>query len=266
MLRQTEQLTGGKSITQNIDKYVSTWRTRCYKNDIPDSVPQLLLESGRAPSYRAIALAILKNDHALRTLGFAAPTSSYYHELKVLKEVNDMATKRTDGTQVEPRFVRFIPSETLEEPDIKVVPIGSVRPWKKNPRKNSTSAPKLASVIRQHGQRTPVVVWRKTGEVMKGNTTLKAMKMLGMKNIRVQYEDFDDETAAAAYAIADNKSSEWGEWDHSVLIELLSTSEQIQATSGFSAKELVSLLRPEDILPTKKAQSTKVCPKCGYTW
>ncbi len=54
-------------------EYVSTWRKRCYSNDIPDEVPRKVMQSGRAPSYKAIALAILKNDLHFYSLGFSRP-------------------------------------------------------------------------------------------------------------------------------------------------------------------------------------------------
>lgn len=38
-------------------------------------MPELLARQGRAPSYKAIALAILKNDHTLRSLGFGVGES-----------------------------------------------------------------------------------------------------------------------------------------------------------------------------------------------
>lgn len=38
---------------------------------IPDEIPAKLAASNRAPSWKAIAVAILKNDHNLLSLGFA---------------------------------------------------------------------------------------------------------------------------------------------------------------------------------------------------
>lgn len=37
---------------------------------IPDEVSDLLMKSMRVPSYKAIAIALLKNDMTLKTLGF----------------------------------------------------------------------------------------------------------------------------------------------------------------------------------------------------
>ena len=65
-----------------INEYVTTWRGRGYGDGIPDEVPEVLAKQQLAPSFKAIAIAILKNDHALTTLGFAAPQSHWYGVLK----------------------------------------------------------------------------------------------------------------------------------------------------------------------------------------
>ena len=44
---------------------------RCYRGGIPDQVPTKLMQSNRAPSWRAVAVAILRNDHKLHGLGFS---------------------------------------------------------------------------------------------------------------------------------------------------------------------------------------------------
>jgi predicted phosphoadenosine phosphosulfate sulfurtransferase len=54
---------------------------RCYFSDIPDEVPVLLASTNRAPSYKAIAIAVLRNDNQLLSLGFARKES---HLTKVL--------------------------------------------------------------------------------------------------------------------------------------------------------------------------------------
>ena len=65
-------------------QYVSAWRKRCYSNDIPDEVPRKVEASGRAPSYRAIAIAILRNDLTLKALGFGGGDYERQKELTYL--------------------------------------------------------------------------------------------------------------------------------------------------------------------------------------
>ena len=63
-----------------IEKYIQEWERRCYYNGIPDEVPKEI--SHLVPSYKKIALAILKNDYSLNSLGFTPKVSKYYIELK----------------------------------------------------------------------------------------------------------------------------------------------------------------------------------------
>lgn len=58
------------------------WEKRCYKDGIPDEVPHGLIGKGRAPSYKEIAIAILKNDHHLKSLGFTVKESPMVRELR----------------------------------------------------------------------------------------------------------------------------------------------------------------------------------------
>ena len=60
--------------------YIKRWRGRGYAEDIPDEVPPELEEF--APSYKAIACALLRNDMHLTALGFSAPYSHWYGAIK----------------------------------------------------------------------------------------------------------------------------------------------------------------------------------------
>ena len=112
----------------------------------------------------------------------------------------------------------------------KILPISSVAPWKNNPRKNEHAVEPLAKIIKIHGQVSPIVVWEKDMTIYKGNTTWKAMKSLGLKEIRCLLVSFPSETAAAAYAIADNKSGEWSQWDDEILTKLMQTIDDFETT------------------------------------
>ena len=63
-----------------VKKYVSTWEARGYSDGIPDEVPHRLMVLNKAPSYKAIVKAILRND--ITELGASRPFSPWYSELK----------------------------------------------------------------------------------------------------------------------------------------------------------------------------------------
>ena len=67
---------------RKISDYVSKWERRGYSDGIPDEADPVLEEMIKAPSYRAICMAILKNDRQLVTLGYNRPKSYAYMELK----------------------------------------------------------------------------------------------------------------------------------------------------------------------------------------
>lgn len=132
---------------------------------------------------------------------------------------------------------------------VETVPIDSLKLWKDNPRKNDDAVPKLAELLKVHGQQTPIVVWRKNNVVYKGNTTLKALKLLKAKTVNVIFADFKSEQAAIAYGIADNKSSEFAAWDNAILVSFLNNA-TILSASGFDTTEYkeISLFEASGII------------------
>lgn len=67
---------------KRIAQYVKAWKRCGYSDGIPDEVPLPLQQLGLAPSYKAIACALLRNDMNLVSLGFGAPQSEWYGVLK----------------------------------------------------------------------------------------------------------------------------------------------------------------------------------------
>ena len=126
------------------------------------------------------------------------------------------------------------------------LPIGKVKLWKDNPRKNDKAVDRLAALIKENGVRSPIVVWKKDMTVYKGNTTLKALKKLGYEFVPVVLAEFESKAKAIAYALSDNKASEWAEWDEKVLTKLLAgkelaTLKNIPKATGFKDADIQEL-------------------------
>ena len=82
---------------QRISHYVNQWEGRGYDGGIPDEVPEGLDDF--APSYKAIAIALLKCDMHLTSLGYSAPKSKWYMELKRIEiERRNEVPKRNTNT------------------------------------------------------------------------------------------------------------------------------------------------------------------------
>lgn len=152
------------------------------------------------------------------------------------------------------KTTKAVPTKIIN--DLEIVDIDSVKPWEKNPRKNEKAIDKLAKVIAQYGQRTPISVWRKDRKIYKGNTTYFAMKKAGYKKIAVMWQDFKDDREAQGYAMVDNAAGEWSDWDEGLLAELLQgeafkgmDSAEIGRLTGFDDKMLKGLLLSTAELP-----------------
>lgn len=131
-------------------------------------------------------------------------------------------------------------------------PIGEAKLWKDNPRKNDGAAEKLAELILQNGFRVPIVV-DQDGVIRAGNTRYKAAKLLGMTEIPMIFQKFTNENAATAFALSDNKASEYSEWDEDVLRKLLLNSEE---GTGFTAEEKRFIFTDPDIAKVEKINAS----------
>lgn len=65
----------------------------------------------------------------------------------------------------------------------------------------------IAASLSVHGQRSPVIVQRSTGFIVKGNGTQAAAKMLGWKMLAFLVQDIEDK-AALLYLYNDNRASD----------------------------------------------------------
>lgn len=77
---------------QRARQYEKAWRTRGYPAGLPDEVPVLLQRERLAPSWKAVAMSILNNDHNMHSLGFTPKPSSWYAAIK-------RAEKQRDGVE-----------------------------------------------------------------------------------------------------------------------------------------------------------------------
>ena len=119
-----------------------------------------------------------------------------------------------------------------------VVPIESVRPYEKNPRRGDVET--LKRSLERNGQYRPLVANRRTGEVLAGNHTLRAARELGWTEVAVTFVDVDDEQAARI-VLVDNRSSDLAVYDDRELTELLRSLPDVGGT-GWREDELDALL------------------------
>ena len=115
--------------------------------------------------------------------------------------------------------------------NVKMMPIGDVVPYEKNPRLNDQAVDAVASSIREFGFKVPIVVDGK-GVVVSGHTRLKAARTLGLAEVPVIVADDLDDTKIKAFRLADNKVAELAEWDESLLIKELEELDDLNYDMG----------------------------------
>ncbi len=120
--------------------------------------------------------------------------------------------------------------------------IDKLIPYINNPRLNDNAVDKVASSIKNFGFKNPIII-DKDNEIIAGHTRLKAARKLGLDEVpTIKVEDLTD-NQIKAFRIADNKTSEFAEWDWNVLekelaeLELEFGSEKLESM-GFELERI----------------------------
>jgi len=106
----------------------------------------------------------------------------------------------------------------IKSTDIKVTPIGSLVYNPKNNNKHpEDQINRLAELIKYQGFRNPIVVSVRTGYVIAGHGRIEAAKKIGLKDVPVMFQDFENEAQEYAYLTSDNAIAAWAELDLSMV-------------------------------------------------
>src|SRR5829696_6993771 len=140
------------------------------------------------------------------------------------------------------------------------VPIGSLRPYARNPRRGDVGL--IAESLERNGQYRPLVVNRPTGEVLAGNHTLLAARQLGWSEIAVTYVDVND-AQAQRIVLVDNRSSDVAGYDDELLAELLKELPDLEG-SGWDPHALDGLL--EEIADSSRGEADVAPPPPTEPW
>lgn len=129
------------------------------------------------------------------------------------------------------------------------VPVEDLVAYHRNPRTGDLDA--ITESLSTNGQYRPIVVNRGTltgraNEVLAGNHTLKAAKLLGWDEIAVTWLDVDND-AAAKIVIVDNRTNDLAGYDTALLADILTELPNLEGT-GYDQDQLDQLL-DETALP-----------------
>src|SRR5690606_4665875 len=145
------------------------------------------------------------------------------------------------------------------------VPVSSLKFYGKNPRRGSVDT--IVESLKVNGQYRPIVVNRRTGEVLAGNHTLKAAIQLGWDEVAATFVDVDDDEAARI-VLVDNRANDLADYDVDELLELVRSLDDLAGT-GYDLSILdeldpdpVALTDPDDVPVEPRVAHSKV----GQTW
>lgn len=154
------------------------------------------------------------------------------------------------------------PTERIDAMNIIYKSVDEIIPYINNPRNNDNAVDKVASSIKNFGFKVPIVL-DKDDEVVAGHTRLKAAKRLGMDEVPcIVADDLTDEQVKA-FRLADNKVSEFAEWDEEMLEIELDLVEEINM-SEFGFDELDADLEIEELEEDDFDEELPEEPKAKY--
>ena len=159
----------------------------------------------------------------------------------------------------------------------RLEPIEKVIPNPRNPNTHPEGQIELlAKIIDFQGWRSPIVVSKSSGFIVRGHGRLLAAQRLKLKKVPIDVQVYDSEAQEWADLVADNRIAELADMDRATLkdlIEELDTGELDLDLTGFDQDSLEDLMSeffvPEDnegIDEDGISAPRPECPSCDINW
>lgn len=146
--------------------------------------------------------------------------------------------------------------------------INDLKDYENNPRINDRAVEAVANSIKEFGFKVPIII-DKNDVIVAGHTRKLGALKLGLENVPcIVADDLTDEQIRA-FRLADNKVSEFSEWDFTKLEEELNNIDLINMEDfGFIEVDDINL---DDFFEEKEEKKkedddkkeTITCPHCG---
>jgi len=94
--------------------------------------------------------------------------------------------------------------------------VTELKAYEKNPRKNDNAVEPVAESIKEFGFKVPIII-DKDNVIVAGHTRLRAAKRLKLKTVPCIVADDLTPQQIKAFRLADNKVSEFADWDMNLL-------------------------------------------------
>lgn len=148
--------------------------------------------------------------------------------------------------------------------NIQSVNINNLKPYENNPRNNKDAIDYVMNSIKEFGFKVPLVI-DKQNVIVCGHTRYLAAKKLHMKELPcIVADDLTDEQIKA-FRLADNKVSEFSEWDMELLNDELLNLDLDMDMFGFGFEDDEEIKEPKerDDLSDKVAETYEVIIECA---
>ena len=126
-------------------------------------------------------------------------------------------------------------------------------PYINNPRNNNDAVDKVAASIKEFGFKVPIVI-DKDNVVVTGHTRLLASKKLGLQEVPCVIADDLSPAQIKAFRIADNKVSEYAQWDEDMLKVELEELEEMNFDLDSVSIDFSDFDMPLDLEDTEEGQ------------
>ena len=128
--------------------------------------------------------------------------------------------------------------------NITNIPISELKEYESNPRLiNDDAIEKVATSIKEFGFKVPIIV-DEDNVIVAGHTRKLAAQLIGMDEVPVIIADDLTEEQIKAFRLADNKVSEFSEWDFDKLEEEINSIES--GFTGFTAEDIEKMFGVDD--------------------
>ena len=148
---------------------------------------------------------------------------------------------------------------------IEYWPIGRLKPYERNARKNDHAVDRIVQSLKAYGFAVPVLV-KQDGTVVDGHLRLKGAVKMGMAEVPVIVCNSWSEAQVRAFRLMANRSVNWAEWDLDILadeMKELAAMDLDLSLTGFDEAEFVQfvagagLTDPDEVPPAPERPVTR---------
>lgn len=150
----------------------------------------------------------------------------------------------------------------------KLININEIKHNPFNPNAHSTEQIKrLAEIIKYQGIRLPVIISSLSNLVVAGHGRLEAYRLLGIKEVPCDIQEFQDTDQENAFMASDNAIASWAELDLAIVNSFVpdldpSFDVNLFGINGFTLD--VAEHEPTDNRLTTIEEEKATCPECGH--